>query len=141
MAPSSQVTASALRSTGLSERSVILKPEAVERDDLAVVQVDDAGGAGDEGHHVAAEEHLALADADDEGAAVAGPDDASRLVGVDDRDAVGALEVDQGGLDGRLEVALVVLGDEVGYDLGVGLAIEDDALLARASRGGRDSSR
>ena len=47
------------------------------------------------------------------------------------RDAVGALEEGERGPDRGLEVAPVVLRHEMGYDLGVGLAREGDALSAQ----------
>ena len=53
-------------------------------DDLVLAELDRLAGELDEGGDVAAEEHLALADAEDQRRVAAGADDDVRVVGVDD---------------------------------------------------------
>jgi hypothetical protein len=53
---------------------------------------------------------------------------------VDDGDAVGALQVPERRLDRGLEVALVVLRDQVRDNLGIGLAVKATPSLESISR-------
>src|SRR5947208_28965 len=57
-------------------------------------------------------------------AAGAGGGDQARVVPRHDGDPVGALDQRQRLADGRDQVAVVVMGDQVGEDLGVGLGAE-----------------
>ena len=83
-----------------------------------------------EGGDRGGEERLALADADDQRALLAGADEQVGMVGVHRDEGVVAAEVGEGGADGVGEVAVVVALDQVGDDLGVGLGGEDVALGA-----------
>lgn len=95
---------------------------------LAVVQGDDLAGVGDQGGDVGGDEHLLLADAEDDRGAVAGDDDPVREVGVQHGDAVGALDLADGLADLALQGVGLGAADEVGEDLGVGLGEEDHAV-------------
>ncbi len=53
---------------------------------------------------------------------------------MDDGDAVGALQVPERRLDRGLEVALVVLRDQVRDNLGIGLAVKATPSLESISR-------
>ena len=76
---------------------------------------------------------LALAEAEHQRAAQPGADDQVGDARADDGQAVGALEQRQH-LAHRLDqVAVEMAGDELGDDLGVGVAVEDDALGLRAA--------
>ncbi len=66
------------------------------------------------------------ADADDERAAEAGADDQLGLAGADDGQAISTLEHAERLADGVDQVAVEVLGDELGDDLGIGVAVEDE---------------
>src|SRR5690606_31823435 len=82
----------------------------------------------DHGRKIAGKEGLAVAQADNEGAPVARPHNAPRLVAVDGRDAVGALYLAQGCAQGRLQIAVIVVLAQMGEYLAVGLALEYEAL-------------
>ena len=64
-----------------------------------------------EGGCIRGHEVLALADAEEDGAAVAGHDDAVRLARVDDGDPVGAFDEEEGPTHGILELVLRLGGD------------------------------
>ena len=81
-------------------------------------------GLGEEGGDRRGEEALALADAGDQRALLAGADQEARLVGVHGDEGVVAAQLGEGGADGGGEVAVVVAGDQVGDDLGVGFGAE-----------------
>ncbi len=91
---------------------------------LAVVEVDHLPGVLDDRRLVGGDEELAVADAEDDRRAVARGHQHVGLVGRDDGDAVGTVDVAQRGGDGLLEVALVELADQVRQDLGVGVGGE-----------------
>jgi hypothetical protein len=93
-------------------------------DDLAVFDRDRDAGVGEEGRDRRGEEGLALADAGDQRTLLASPDQAPGLVGVHGDEGVVAAQLGIGGADRGGEVALVVGGDQVGDDLGVGLGGE-----------------
>ena len=93
----------------------------VERERLVRVRDDRALVAG---HHV-----LVAADADHQRAALARHHQHAGLLLADAADGVGAGHLAERGLHGVLEVALVQLADQVDQHLGVGLALEDVALL------------
>ncbi len=71
---------------------------------------------------------IVVADADEQRAPLPRADDAPRLAGRDHRDGIGALELGDGALHGREQVAaglaMPVRVDEMGDDLGVGLRVE-----------------
>ncbi len=119
----------------------------VEHGELAVLEVDDVAGVAHERRDVGGDEHLVLADADDDGRARARGDDRVRLQGVDHDEPVGALDAGERRAHGVLQrearaVALLErLADQLGDALGVGLGGEDDARRARARRAGRRCSR
>ena len=92
-----------------------------DRDDLAVLDQLDAARLAQERGDRGGEEHLALADADDERALEARADEHVGMVAVDDDEGEVALELGVGRAHGLGEVALVVALDEVRDDLGVGL--------------------
>ena len=96
---------------------------------LVLAQLDGMAGVFDERRHVGADEHLAVADAEYQRRGPAGGDDRARFVGVGEHQREVALQPGQHGEDGLREiacgVAVVVLpGDEVHGDLGVGVAGE-----------------
>ncbi len=101
-----------------------------EADDLAVLQVGHPRRVRRDGDRVAGEQVLALAQADHERAAEPRPDHLAGAARADDAQAVGPLQPRQGTLDGREEVLgrFQLAGDQVGDDLGVGLAGEGEAL-------------
>ena len=99
---------------------------------LMVVEVDDFLGEAGQGAGVAGEEAFAVADAEHQRAAQPGADDHARLQPADDGQAVGALEQRQHLRHGPDQTfAVEAAGDQVGDDLGVGVAVEDDALLLK----------
>ena len=123
-----------------------------QRDDVAVVQVDDLAGVGDDGGNVAGEEVLAVADADHERRAAAGAEEVAGQVSVQEGDAVGAVDLARGGEDGLDEPfgrgaavsgerLVEVIADEVGEDFGVRLRKELVPVAAGGGGGGRRSSR
>ena len=86
----------------------------------------------DERGDVRADEHLAVADAEHQRRGASGGDDGVGLVGVGEHQGEVALQPAQHGQHGRREIAgvlaaLVLPGDEVDRDLGVGVAGELDA--------------
>ncbi len=101
---------------------------------LAVLQVDDLAGVPDQRGHVGGGEHLLLADAQHDRAAQPGHHDLAGAVRVDDGDAVRADDALQRPPDGVLQRVGLLDGaaDQVGEDLGVGLAEELDALALEA---------
>ena len=102
---------------------------AVSTHSLVVLQIDDLVGVADQGGRIAGEEVLALADADDQRAAEASADDQIGMLRADDGQAVGALEQRQHACaPPRPDRPSRCCGDELGDDLGVGVAVEDDAL-------------
>ena len=72
--------------------------------------------------------HLLVADADDQRAAVAGHDDPVGEVGVQHRQAVGALDPAERLADLALEGVGLRAGDQVGDHLGVGVGRQVDAV-------------
>ncbi len=97
---------------------------------LMVVEVDDFLGVAGQGAGVAGEKTFAVADAQHQRAAQPGADHHARLQPADDRQAVGALQQRQDFVDRPDQaVAVQAAGDQVGDDLGVGVAVEDEALV------------
>ena len=99
-------------------------PGGVDRDDLVVLDRDREAGLGEEGGDRRGEEALAVADAGDQRALLAGADQQPGLVGVHGDEGVVAAQLGEGGADGGGEVAVVVARDQVGDDLGVGFGAE-----------------
>ena len=118
---------------------------AADVGDVAFLEVDDAPRDRQQRGGVGGEEVLAVAQADDQRAAVARADDAAGLARRDDGDRVRAVEF--GGrapaprAAGRRRRGVPVRVDQVRDDLGVGLRREDVALRARARRAAPRSSR
>ena len=97
---------------------------------LLLVQEVDFPRIGEHGRHVACDEVFARAQAHDEGAFLAGRDDAVGEVLADDAEGVAAFEPFKALLNclEDVPVLLVVVVDQMGNDLGVGLTAEDNAL-------------
>jgi hypothetical protein len=95
-----------------------------DRDDLAVLDQLELPRLRDEGGDHRSEEHLAVADADDEWALKPRADEEIRLVAVDDDEREMALELFVRLLHRLDEIAVVVALDQVNDDLGVGLGVE-----------------
>ena len=108
------------------------------RRDVAVLQVDEAVGALEDGGDVGADHVLAVAEADDDGAAAAGGDDG---VGALEEDGEGEGALDAGEGLGDAAGGAAGLLQQVGEDLGVGLGAEAVAALRGAPRAGRSGSR
>ena len=103
-----------------------------DHDRLVLTQFDGVAGVFDERGDVGAEEHLAVADADDQRGRATRGDDRARLVRVGEHQREVALQPRQHRHHGADEVArgravVVLPGDEVDGDLGVGVAGELDA--------------
>ena len=86
---------------------------------------------GEEGGDRRGDERLVLAQADDQGALLASGHERVGVLGVHGGEGVVAAKLGEGGADRVGEVAVVVLFDQVGDDLGVGLGGEDVALVAK----------
>ena len=91
-------------------------------DQVVLFQVDDLVGHAGQGHGVGGEEGLVLAHAQHQRGAGARTDDAVRLVAAEHGQRIGAVQAGQGLLHGFEQVAVVQRIDQVGDDLGVGLA-------------------
>ena len=96
---------------------------------LVLTEFDGIAGVLDECGHVGADEHLAVADTDNQRCGAACGDDHARLVGVGEDKREMALEPAQhrehGGREVACGVAVVVLpGDQMNSDLGIGVAGE-----------------
>ena len=112
---------------GAVERARLVAVGA-DRGDLAVVEMDDAGGVAHERRRIGGEEHLAVADAQHERAAVAGHDQRVGPLGIDDGQAIGADDAPQHRAhDGLERRAVVHQGDQMGEHLGVGVGGEDSS--------------
>ena len=103
-----------------------------DHDGLVLAQLDGVAGVLDECRHVGADEHLAVADTEHQRRGAAGGDDRARLVGVGEHQREVALQPRQHGEHGLREIAcgravVVLPGDQVDGDLGVGVAGELDA--------------
>ena len=68
--------------------------------DIAVVEVNDPAGMGDQGRRIRGDEAFAFTDADDQRAPLAGHNDATGFVGGDDGDTVGPFDLPEGVDDG-----------------------------------------
>ena len=105
-------------------------------DDLAVLQRLHVTGGGQEGGHGGGQERLPLAAADHQRALLPGADERPGVVDAHGHERVVALEVGEGAPHGLAQIAVVVVGDQVGDHLGVRLgreprAVIDHALLER----------
>ena len=122
-------------------------PQAVGGDDgqLVIGQIDDLVGETGQGRGVAGDEMFAGADADDQRASEPGGDQHLGPLAEENRQAVGSLELRQGGLDGgdqRLvadgrhvgdrRLALQATVDQMGDHLGIGRRLEDVSLALEA---------
>ena len=110
-------------------------------DDLAVLDELDVARLGEEGRDRGGDEALAVAEADDQRALLAGADEHARVVRRHRDEGVVAAQLVVGLADGLGEVAVEVLGDQVRHDLGVGLGGELGAVGLAGARAGRSSSR
>jgi hypothetical protein len=110
---------------------------------LVVLEEHDLVGFPHQGPGIAAQEVLLFTDAQNQGTAQASPDDHAGTEGADQRQPIGPLEQGQGSADGIEEfvgsdgepVAVAgrcpfrkVVGNEMGDDLGIGIALEEDAI-------------
>jgi hypothetical protein len=68
--------------------------------DIAVVEVNDPAGMGDQGRRIRGDEAFAFADANDERAAFTRYNEATGFVGGDDGDTVGTFDLPKGADDG-----------------------------------------
>jgi hypothetical protein len=113
--------------------------------DIAVLEVDDAVGDAGQRHRVGRQEVLVRAferaDAEHQRRAVARADDPLRLVAAEHRDRIGAAQARHGALHRLEQVAFVQAVDQVGDDLGVGLARERIVLRAQGRPAARRGSR
>ena len=100
---------------------------------LVVAQVNDALRIADQGARIAGQKDFLVADAQDQRTAEAGADDHAWKARADDRQAVGALEMEQRLLHRLDQVVLQIGGDQVGDDLGIGLAAEEEAVALGAA--------
>src|SRR4029079_18008549 len=100
-----------------------------DRDDLAVLDQLAVPRLAQERSDRRAEEHLPVADADDERALQPRAHERLRVLAVDDDEREVAVAPRIGLRDGAGKVALVVALDEVGDDLRIGLRGEGMALL------------
>ncbi len=96
---------------------------------LLIVEVDDLVGVAGQGGRIAGQEALAFAESEHQRAAQASADEQVGIVEAEGGNAIGALEQRQDALDGLGQIAVEMAGDQVGDDLGIGVAVEDDALL------------
>ena len=102
----------------------------VDGHEVALVEIGDPAGHGADGQGVAAQVHLAVAIADHQGAAAPGAQDQLVLALDEDGQGEGAAQAVEGllqGVEGRSALRQGPV-DEVGDDLGVGLALEGSAL-------------
>ena len=124
---SSQSTTETWRSIGSPSGDEEARRARADRDDLAVLDELDAARLGEERRNSGGQERLVVADADDQRALLARADEQIRRVEAHRDEREVALEVVVGEAHGLDQVAVVVDGDEVGDDLGVGLRGEDGA--------------
>src|SRR5438128_6872047 len=94
-----------------------------------IVQVNDALAEAEQRRGIAGEVMLAVADADDQRAAEASADEQVGVARTDDRQAVGPLHHAEHMMDGLDQIAVIVAGDELGDDLAVGVALEENAVV------------
>src|ERR1035437_5709833 len=96
---------------------------------IAIGQEEHILGVGEDGGDVAGDEVLVVADADDDGRAVARGDDLIRIGARDHGEGKDAGEFLDGGAHGLFQVAFKMLLHQVGDDFGVGLGLEDVAFV------------
>ncbi len=95
--------------------------------DLAILQVHRFMGVGQQGRQVGRQQQLLLAAADQDGAAIAGGEQAVGMVGEHRGEGELAAQPRQRGAHGGDRIAGVEAGEQLGDDLGVGLAEEAHA--------------
>src|SRR5579875_3508463 len=93
-----------------------------------IVEIDDALGMIGQSRRIAGQEVLAVADAEDQRAAQPRADQHSRFAETEDGQTVSALEQGQHPADRFNQVILILTGDEMSDNLGVRIAVEDDAI-------------
>ena len=119
----------------------VLRAVGAEGHDVAVLEHDHPARVRQERRDGRGEEHLVVADADDERALVPRADHDVGLVGRDGAEGVVAVHLAERGAHRGREALAGVLLDQVRHDLGVGLAAERVAALRRAGRAAPCSSR
>ena len=122
-----------LRSTGPSSTLVKTAPVRRDRHDLAVLDQLDVARLAQEGGRRRSQEHLAVADADQQWALDASADQLLRVVFVHDHESEVALELAIGGTNRLREVAVVVALDQVDDRFGVRLGAERVPVLLQRS--------
>ena len=102
---------------------------AVAGDAADFIVVDDIHlvGLGPNGTHVAGDVVFAVTEADNQRAEAAHCDHLVRAVGADDAKGKRALQFLDGGAHGGAQIAVIMLGHEVGHGLSIGLALELNA--------------
>ena len=108
----------------LAGRGVELGALGAQHDELVVADVLHPAGLAQEGRDRGGDERLAVTAADDQRALLARADQHARLAGGEGDERVVAAQLGVGGAHGLEQVAVVVVGDEVGDHLGVGLGGE-----------------
>ena len=121
-----------IRTAYIAGQVQAVRREAARRDgrDLPVVEVGHGRRVPHDRSQVGGDVHLALTDADDQRAAVAGRDQPVREARMDHGEAVGALDRGQRLGDLALQGVGVRPRDQVGQDLRVGVARELDSLVS-----------
>ena len=102
-----------------------------DRDQLAVLDLQNAAGLGQEGWDRRSDEGLVVAQADDQRALFAGRDQHVGLVGVHCDERIVPAQLAESGAHGLRQVAVEVALDQVADDLGVGLGAEHVAVLGQ----------
>ena len=125
---SSQVTSITSRVTACPSASMIRAPSGSTVTISPFLSPRARAGLGQERGDRGGDEGLALAEADDQRALLTRCDEAVGVLGVHGDEGVMAAELAEGGADRVGQVAAVVLLDQVGDDLGVGLGAESVAL-------------
>ncbi|SCJ17615.1 Uncharacterised protein [uncultured Flavonifractor sp.] len=112
------------------EVGVVIDLDAVggEYGNLPVVQIVDLTGVLDDGGHVAGQEVEALPQAQNQGAVLPGGDEPVGTVGADDAQGIGAVDAVEHLGQSLQNVAPVVVLQQLGHHLGVGLGDELHAL-------------
>ena len=129
-AEASHATSNGSTSTGSPSKSVTVTASAVIVDDLVLADRHGALRVLDEGRDIGAEEVLAVAEADHERRVAAGADDDAGLVLVHREQRERAVEARRRCAERLAQVAgvPVLVAEQHGGDLGVGLALEREAL-------------
>ena len=116
---------------GLARRAEVIDARGLEQCELTVLEKDDVTREIHDGNDVAGHERgrfIALGEADDDGAILARDRNLARMIDMHDGQAVGALQNLRRACESVDQIAVIVLLDEMGDDLGIRLALEDVAL-------------